>query len=151
MTEEKNKGQKNKKYDSLVHTNKVFVLSGLSSALIAAKDELDKKNINLEKGDVHKSREGMVGLNVFFVDTKMIVKYHTPVRMDEIDTSKFQSEIEDNIDDVVTLLKKHYKEITGEAVGLSKEGDVDITLEAGSLTNAWVVCRQLYKIDSISD
>lgn len=147
---EKNKAQKNSDYETLTRTTKMDVLNGLSSALSAAKKELDERDINLDKGDVHKDREGMQGFNVFFIDKQMVVKYHTPVRIDEIETDPFQAEVEDGIDDVVSVLKRHYKDITGKSVSLSKESEEPvIKLEIGNLTNAWVICTQRYNIDSL--
>lgn len=147
---EKNKAQKNSDYETLARMTKMDVLNGLSSALSAAKKELDERDIDLDKGDVHKNREGMQGFNVFFIDKQMVVKYHTPVRVDEIETQKFEAEVEDGIEDVVSLLKRHYKEITGKSISLSKEeGGPVIKLEAGSLKNAWVICTQRYNIDSL--
>lgn len=146
---EQNKAEKNKKYEPLKHSNKkLFVLSNLASALNAAKQEYDEMGIDLAKGDIHKDREGMVGFNAFFVDTKIIIKYHTPVRFDEIKSAKFEAEVEDGIADVVRVLKKHYKEISGSSVTLTKEGDPDITLEAASLKNAWITAKQIYNIDT---
>ncbi len=146
---EENKAEKNSDYEQLKHSNKkLFVLSNLASALNAAKKEYDEIDIELNKGDLHKDREGMVGFNIFFVDTKMIVKYHTPIRFDEIKTAKFEAEVEDGIDDVVKVLKKHYKQISGKSVELTKDGEVDVTLEAASLKNAWVTAKQIYNIDT---
>lgn len=149
---EKNKSPENKDYEQRSYksaNSRISVMNGLSSALVKTKEDYDNADMNMEKGDYHKDKDLADGLNIFFVDDKLIVKYHAFVNLEDLkndEDSKFAKETEEAVTSAVKKMKEHYKEITGSSVSLKKDGKMTLELIATSLRNSGVVAKVVYTI-----
>ena len=55
--------------------------------------------------------------------------YHTAVQLKEVHGNGFQSEIEDQINQIAKFLKQEYRKVTGDNISLTPEGEVDILVQ----------------------
>jgi hypothetical protein len=91
------------------------------------------------------------GFKVRFSGDKMILGYHSEIKLKEVHNKKFEEEITSTCNDVVKFLKKEYKKVTGNGLTLTKEGDVDIMVQKTSKIRAWVQATCNYKIGGMKD
>lgn len=86
------------------------------------------------------------GFNVSFHGDKICVKYHSDIKLKEVHSKKFASEIESMIESIASFLKKEYRKVTKESLSLSKDGEVDIQVQAASRIRSWVTAKCFYKV-----
>ena len=104
-----------------------------------------------EEGNALIDQRVMDGFNVRFYGNMMCLSYHSEIKLKEVYASGFESEIEQRITDISKWLKKEYKRITGDAVTLTKEGEIDVRVESTSRVRSWAVAYQMYKIGGIDE
>ena len=134
------------------------VIQGLSQAAANAYDGgLDDKGEQVKIGlrrevdnPITDSRM-MDGFGVRFVADKMILGYHSEIKLKEVHDKGFEDEMASMCNDIVKFLKKEYKKLTGNSVTLSKEGDVDVLVQKTSNVRAWVQVTCTYKIGGLKD
>ena len=134
------------------------IIQGISQAAANAYDgALDDKGEPVKLGlrrevdnPITDSRM-MDGFKVRFSGDKMILGYHSEIKLKEVHNKKFEDEIASTCNDVVKFLKKEYKKVTGNTVSLTKEGEVDILVQKTSKVRAWVQATCDYKIGGMSD
>ncbi len=129
--------------------SKMQVYQDLATAVNEVKNEMSLKRgkeVLLKPpvaGELHE------GYSVSFANKKMIVGYHAHVRLKEINTKKFEGEIDENIEAFIKLVKKEYKKVAGKEIKLKKTSDdFDKEVFAASVKNAWVVAKAIYEISS---
>jgi hypothetical protein len=131
---------------------KLQVMQDLATAVNELKQEMSMKRGKEVLMKPPKGGELSEGYSVSFANKKMIVGYHAHIRLNELNTKKFEGEIDENISSFISDLKKKYKEITGKSIRLKKSSDeFDKEIFAVSLKRAWVVARAIYEIPSASD
>jgi len=132
--------------------SKMQVYQDLATAVGYVKDELSQKRGKEVLMKPPKGGELSEGFSVSFANKKMIVGYHAHIRIAEIDTKKFEGEIDENIEYFVKLVKKKYKEVAGKEIKLKRTNDdFDKEIFAASVKNAWVVSKAIYEITSAND
>lgn len=132
--------------------SKVQVYQDLATAVNEVKQEMSEKRGKEVLMKPPKGGELTEGYSVSFASHKMIVGYHAHIRLEEINTKKFEGEIDENISEFVKLVKKKYKELTGESISLKRTSDdFDKEIFAASLKRAWVVAKAVYSIPSADD
>ena len=134
------------------------VIQGLAQAAANAYDgALDDKGEQVKIGlrrevdnPITDSRM-MDGFKVRFVADKMVLGYHSEIKIKEVHDKGFEDEMASMCNDIVKFLKKEYKKLTGNSVTLTKEGDVDVLVQKTSHIRAWVQVTCTYKIGGLKD
>ena len=133
------------------------IINGISQAVSnihdgAMDEEGNPIEIGLKREEGHPINDSRV-MDGFFVKmvggNRLCVYYHGDVKLKEVHEKDFKSDMEKMIKDVVKFLKKEYKKISGSALSLKKEGDIDIRVENTSRIRAWVVAKCDYTIGGI--
>ena len=77
-----------------------------------------------------------------------MVTYHSEIKLKDVycTKNKFEVELENTMADIVSHLKKKYKEITGKSVLLTPAGEVDAIVEKISKVRVHVVAKKVYRI-----
>ena len=132
------------------------VVTGLSQAAANAYDgalddsgEPIKVGLRREDGDPILDKRIIDGFNVVFYGDKMCLGYHSEVQLKEVYATGFESDIEQQLQDVISFLKKEYRKITGSSVKLSPAGDADIRVESTSRVRSWVTAKKHYTIQGV--
>ena len=63
--------------------------------------------------------------------------------------SGFESDLEQMIADIAKFLKKEYKKVTGDALSLKANGEVDAIVQETSRVRSWVQASQMFDIGGI--
>jgi hypothetical protein len=134
------------------------IIQGLSQAAANAYDgalnedgEAIEAGLKREEGRPLIDKRVMDGFNVKFFGNMACVSYHSELQLKEVYANGFESEMEQRIADVVTFLKKEYKNITGNSVTLTPEGESDIYVENSSRVRTWVTAKMHYKIGGLDE
>ena len=130
------------------------IVQGLSQAAANAYDgALNEKGepieagLQREVGDPILDKRVTDGFNVRFHSDKMCVSYQSEVQLKEVYANGFESEVEQRIADIVKFLKK----ITGNAVTITKEEEIDMIVERTSNIRSWVTAHQVYKVGGLGE
>jgi hypothetical protein len=133
------------------------IVQGLSQAAANAYDgALGEDNEQLvaglrrEDGDPILDKRVMDGFNVRFAGDMMCISYHSEVMLKEVYASGFESEMEQQIGDIASFLKKEYTKITGNSVSLAEEGEIDVRVESSSRIRSWVTAVKHYKVGGLA-
>jgi hypothetical protein len=135
------------------------IVQGLAQAAANAYDgalgednEPDKPGIlRREEGDALIDQRVMDGFNVKFYGNMMCLSYQSEIQLKEVVASGFEEEIDQRLTDISGWLKKEYKKITGDSVGLTAEGEVDIRVENSSRVRTWVVAKKHYRVGGLDE
>tara|TARA_Y100000034_G_scaffold98224_1_gene120206 strand:- start:576 stop:1154 length:579 start_codon:yes stop_codon:yes gene_type:complete len=138
------------------------VVRGLSQAAANAYDgthiesfspdgEVRTAGLKREEGNPLIDRRVMDGFNIRFMGPFLCVSYQTELQLKEVYAAGFESEMEQRVADIVKFLKKEYKNVTGNAVTLTKEGEVDVRVESASRVHSWATVYQRYKIGGLGE
>jgi len=142
--------------------NVLDVVRGLSQAAVNAYDGTHIESFSPD-GEVHtaglKREEGnplidsrvMDGFNIRFMGPYLCVSYQTELQLKEVYAPGFEAEMESRVADIVKFLKKEYKNITGNPVVLTKEGEVDVLVQSTSRVHSWAQVYQKYLIGGLSE
>jgi hypothetical protein len=135
------------------------IVKGLSQAAANAYDgalgedyePISTAALRREEGNMLIDQRVMDGFNVRFYGNRMILSYQSEIQLKEVYASGFETEMEQRIADISKWLKKEYKRITGDAVTLTKDGEIDVRVENASRVRSWVVAKMHYKVGGLDD
>ena len=138
------------------------VIQGISQAAANAYDgthiesfspdgEVRTAGLKREEGDPLIDRRVMDGFNIRFMGPLLCVSYQTELQIKEVYASGFEAEMEQRVADIVKYLKKEYKNVTGNTVSLTKEGEVDVLVQSTSRVHSWATVYQKYKIGGMGE
>jgi len=138
------------------------IIQGISQAAANAYDgaheeELQPdgraRQIGLSREDGHyiNDRRVMDGFGVVFHGPILRVKYQAEVRIKDVKNNDFENDIASKIQDIVKFLKKEYKDITGNSLTLTKEGDHHILVQRISNYRTDVQAHCDYRIGGLTD
>jgi len=132
------------------------IIQGISQAAANAYDgalDDDGKHIKIglrrEVDNPITDSRMMDGFKVRFSADKMILGYHSEIKLKEVHDKGFENDVASTCNDAVKFLKKEYKKITGNALTLTKEGEVDIIVQRTSNVRAWLQATCTYKIGGV--
>jgi|TARA_R110000824_G_scaffold15528_7_gene65244 hypothetical protein len=132
------------------------IVQGLSQAAANAYDgaltedgEALKIGLKREEGDPLLDKRVMDGFGVKFYGNMMCLSYQSEVQLKEVYANGFESDVESQISEIVSFLKKEYKSITGNSVSLTAEGEVDVRVENSSRVRSWVTAKMHYKVGGL--
>jgi hypothetical protein len=134
------------------------VIKGLSQAASNAYDGALDENGNYldvglrrEEGNPLIDERVIDGFNIKFHGNKLILCYHTAVKLKEVHNSGFESEIESQITQIAKFLKTEYRKVTGDNVSLTAEGEVDILVQSSGYHRSWIQAYMTYNIGGIEE
>jgi hypothetical protein len=134
------------------------IVQGLSQAAANAYDgALDENGepllvgLQREDGDPILDKRVMDGFKVKFEGNKMCITYMSEVQLKEVYVSGFEEEVERQVAGIASFLRKEYKKITGNAVTLSKEGEIDVHVENSTRVRSWVTAKMVYKVGGLNE
>ena len=138
------------------------IIRGISQAAATAHDgahderysydgEERKVGLKREEGDIVLDSRSFDGFRIKFHGPLLCIHYHGEIKIKDLHNSKFESEIESMLADIAKYLKKEYKKVTGNALTLTKKGEVEIDVQSTSRVRAWVQAHCYYKIGGLSD
>ena len=134
------------------------VIQGLSQAASNAYDGALDENGNYldiglrrEKGNPLIDERVIDGFNVKFHGNRLMLCYHTAVQLKEVHGNGFQSEIEDQINQIAKFLKQEYRKVTGDNISLTPEGEVDILVQITGYHRSWIQAHMMYNIGGIEE
>jgi len=110
-----------------------------------------KVGLKREDGNPNLDRRVMDGFGVSVSGTTLIVSYHSEITLKDVYGTKFEDELEQKMADIVKFLKKNYKMITGNSLGLKALGEVDALVQKTSKVRCFVTCKKLYSIAGMDD
>lgn len=129
------------------------IINGISQALanshdgaIDADGESVKVGLRREEGHPINDSRVMDGFSARFAGNRMIVSYQGDYKLKEVHKNNFESEIESMMNEVIKFLKKEYKKLTGSALSLTQEGEIDVLVQYISRIRTTVVAQKTYKI-----
>ena len=93
----------------------------------------------------------MDGFKVQMTGDTLMVKYHAEVTMKEAKDKGFETELEQMMSDISSFLKKEYKKVTGSALTLSSDADVDAIVQTVGAHRCWVQATKPYKIGGFGE
>jgi len=135
-------------------SQKVYdIVKGISQAAGTAYDGATnedgtpvKVGLKREEGNPHLDRRTMDGWNVSVNGKTLIVSYHSELLMRDVYSKNLENELEGVMADVVKHLKKEYRKITKNTLGLKAKGEVEARVESTSHVRVFVTARKLYEI-----
>ena len=93
----------------------------------------------------------MDGFKVQMAGDTLMIKYHAEVTMKEAKDKGFESDLEQMMADISSFLKKEYKKVTGSALTLSSDVDVDAIVQTVGAHRCWVQATKPYKIGGFGE
>ena len=100
-----------------------------------------------EEGDVITDSRVMDG----FQANRLIISYQYDCMLKHVHESGFEDAIEEKVASVAKYLRNEYKQVTGNGLTLTKEGECDILVEYISRIRTSVKACQVYKIGGLSE
>jgi hypothetical protein len=110
-----------------------------------------KVGLKREEGHIINDRRVTDGFRVRFNGPMMTILYQSETRLKEVAQKGFENDITGMITKIASFLKKEYKSITGNALTLTKSGEVDILVQKLSNYRTDVRATCNYKIGGMSD
>ncbi len=129
------------------------IINGLAQAAANAYDgalDADGKPLEIglkrEKGNPILDKRIMDGFKVSFYGPKMCINYMSEIKLKGLEGDKLEGEIDQMMADIAAYLKKEYKRITGNAVSLTKDGEVKANIQYMNRVRCWVQAKQFFDI-----
>ena len=111
-----------------------------------------KIGLKREEGDPLIDSRVMDGFSIRFQGPALCIHYHGEIKIKELhNPSKFESDVEDMINQIAKFLRKEYKSITGNSLTLTAQGEVHASAQNTSRVRAWVQAYRYYKIWGLGD
>ncbi len=101
------------------------VLQGIAQAAANAYDGARDENgeplkigLRREEGCLIKDSRMLDGFKVKFVGPNLCIEYQSEIKLKEVYSNDFESEVEQMVENVASYLKKEYKRLTGNALSV---------------------------------
>ena len=138
------------------------IIRGISQAAANAYDGSHKGSYNAdgearevglkrEDGDPITDSRIADGFSVKFSGPYLHILYHSEIQLKEVHDNGFENEMERMVSDIAKFLKKEYKNVTGETLTLTPEGEVDVLVQTVSRRWSFVQANKRYKIGGLND
>jgi len=132
------------------------VIEGIAQAAADSYDgaldengEVIKIGLKREEGNPLLNSRMMDGFKVRCSGSTMICTYQSQIKLRDVYATKFENELEQTMADIVKHLKKKYKQITGNTLGLKAQGEVDALVQKLNNNLIFVVATKAYKISGM--
>ena len=113
------------------------------------KGEPIKVGLKREEGHPILDSRVMDGFKVTFHGSQLRISYHAEIKLKDVHAKGFESDLEQMIADIAKFLKKEYKKVTGDALTLKANGEVDAIVQETSRVRSWVQAGQMFDIGGI--
>jgi len=138
-------------------SNIADIVKGINQAAANAHDgatdtEGEPLDIGLERNKPTPitDRRVMDGFGVKFIGNVMRLNYTRELPTSDVTTNKLKSDIEASIEEIARFLKKEYKNITGEALRLKKNGSLQMgNVQSTSRIRSWVQAHCDYELQGV--
>ena len=111
--------------------------------------EAKKIGLRREEGCALMDSRVIDGFNVNFHGNKICIKYQSDIKLKEIYSGGFETDMERMINEVKKFLQKEYKAVTGNSVSLTKKGEPNIIVQTTSRVRTFVQAYQHYKVGGL--
>lgn len=92
------------------------------------------------------------GFGVRFAGKNLIVSYNSEEKFENAHDPKFESKIEDTIDEIASKIKTQYKAVGGKgSLKLKQIGEVNVLVETLNRRTIKVTASKVYEIGNLSD
>jgi len=103
-----------------------------------------------EEGDPLIDSRVIDGFGVkFHGQDKLCITYSSEIKLKEVYSGNLENEVGSMISDVASFLKKEYKGLTGSALTLTTEGEVEVLVQPISRVRTSLTAYQVFKIGGI--
>ena len=136
------------------------ILNGISQALSGIKHDgalnEDDEPINIglkrEEGDPLVDSRVIDGFGVkFHGSNKLCITYSSEIKLKEVYGGNLENDVGSMISDIAKFLKKEYKGLTGSALSLTSDGDLQVLVQPVSRVRTSLTAYQIFKIGGIKE
>ena len=140
-------------------SNILDIIQGIQQSVVHMRDSHEQKDIGMkrefksqfpkEKANSIIDSRVMDGFGVVFMGDSLKITYHSEIKLKDVYGTKFENEIEQMIENIVSFLKKEYKKVTGNSLTLARTKEpIDIIVQSTSRVRSWVQASCWYKISN---
>ena len=152
--------QKKEKIDNMATT--LEIIKGISQAVANTYDGSHKESYNAdgksrevglkrEEGNPINDSRVVDGFKVKFNGPYLEILYHSEIQLKEVHDGGFEEEMERMITEIAKFLKKEYKDVTGDTLTLTEDGEVNVVVQNVSRRWSFVQANKRFKIGGIDD
>jgi hypothetical protein len=113
--------------------------------------EARKIGLKREEGDPIIDSRVVDGFNVRMSGPILTISYQSDIKLKDVYAGDIEADVEEMIQNVANFLKKEFKKITGDALTLTAEGDVEVLVQNTSKVRVFVVGKRNYKVGNLAD
>jgi hypothetical protein len=113
------------------------------------KGEPIKVGLKREEGNPIIDSRGMDGVKGSFHGPQLCIHYHSEIKLKDVYTKGFESDLEQMIGKVASFIKKEYKKVIGTALSLKKVGEMDAIVQNTSKVRVFVQAKCFYDIGGV--
>ena len=107
--------------------------------------------LDREEGHYINDRRVMDGFKVSFHGPLLQIKYQSEARIKDVKSNGFEDDVISKLKDIVKFLKKEYKDITGDTLALTLEGEHHILVQRISNYRTELNAHCNYRIGGLKD
>lgn len=138
------------------------IVRGISQAAANAYDGVqdekyaldgEAKTIGLkrEEGEPLLDSRVIDGFGVKLHGNLLCISYQSDIKLKDVYAGDIESDVDEMIENVAGFIKKEYKKITGDALSLSADGNVDVLVQNTSKVRVFVNGKKFYKVGNLDD
>ena len=111
--------------------------------------EARKIGLKREEGNPIIDSRVVDGFNVRMSGPILTISYQSDIKLKDVYAGDIEADVEQMIQNVANFLKKEYKKITGDALTLTVQGDVDVLVQNTSKVRVFVIGKRNYKVGNL--
>ena len=134
------------------------IVRGISQVLANSHDgaldengEPIKIGLKREEGNPITDSRIIDGFGCTIAGDRLRISYHYECKLKEVHQNGFENELASMINKVKNFIAKEYKKVTGDALSLTKDGEIDVLVQSISRVRTDVRANQHYKIGKMGD
>lgn len=128
------------------------VISNSYDGALDDKGEPIKIGLKREEGNPLIDSRVMDGFGVKFMGNKLCITYQAEIQLKDIHgngANAFEAEIDQMITDIASFIKKEYKKVTGTALTLTPEKEVNILAQSTSRIRHFITANKMFSIGGV--
>lgn len=128
------------------------VIKAINQAAMDAHDGAyghKEAGLKREEGDLIKDKRVADGFGVSIHGNTLCIKYQSEIKLTDTHDKKFQSEMEDMIEEIVSYLKREFRKTLKKTLTLKRVGEIDILAQDLSRVRAMVQVKGTYEIGNL--
>jgi hypothetical protein len=108
-----------------------------------------KIGLKREEGNPITDSRRIDGFKVKIVADILTINYQTECTLKEVYSTPFENDIDATMEDIRKHLQKKYKALTGDALKLTVDGEVDILVQETSRVRVFALAQKNYRIGGL--